>query len=173
MKMKRKKDPRTERVRTMQRAKARLERERIYAPPEPDVDESEVPVELADLSDADLMEQLREKTAWVNYLSTKLAEAELVEESAEYQLKQAKAVEMLRLEAELPKGTSVTELKARAELSDDVSDAEVEYQAARAYRKLLEPIYESAERKASNISREITRRVGRDGPDRRNMRWNP
>lgn len=171
--VKRKTSPRIEKIRAQERAKERLKREGISLPPEPDVDQSEVPEELADLSDEDLMEELREKTEWVNYLSVKMAEAELVEETAETIRDRLKSRVMLELEEEQPKGTSVTELKARAALSDDVLEADDEYRAARAYRKLLVPIYESAERRASNISREITRRVGRDGPDRRSARWNP
>lgn len=167
--MKRKTSPRVERIRTQERAKERLRKEGLTLPPRPEGDQFEVPEGLADLSDADLMEELREHTEWTNYLSTALVLAEITEESAETIWKRIQTETMLRLTT----GETVTEMKARAALSEDVQDAEDEYRSAKAYRKLLQGIYESSERKASNISREITRRVGRDGPDRRSMRWNP
>lgn len=168
--MKRKMNPRVERIRTQERAKERLRKEGLALPPRPDGEMLEVPEELADLSDADLMEELREHTEWTNYLSTALVLAEITEESAETIWKRILTETMLREDA---KGETVTEMKARAGRSSDVLEAEDEYRSAKAYRKLLQSIYESSERKASNISREITRRVGRDGPDRRNARWNP
>jgi L-lactate utilization protein LutC len=168
--MKRRKDPGIAKVEILSRARARLEKERIETPPEPDVEQTEVPEELADLSDADLMEELREKTAWVNHLSVKLAEAEAMEEAAEYYVKRTRTKIML---ADEDRYGTVTELKMHAESSEEFLEAEDEFRTARTYRKMLQPIYESAERRASNISREITRRVGRDGPDRRSSRWSP
>lgn len=43
---------------------------------------------------------------------------------------------------------------------------------AYAYRKLLEARHEAFVRDAAVVSRELTRRVDRDGPVRRNDRWN-
>ncbi|MCA1783602.1 MAG: hypothetical protein ABR616_15770 [Dermatophilaceae bacterium] len=170
--MKRKTNPRIERIRTQERAKERLKKKGLKQPPRPEGDQIEVPLELADLSDADLMEELREHTEWTNHLGAELVNAEITEETAQTIFERMKTAKMLGMEPSY-KGETMTERKARAGLSDEVQEAEDEFLAAKAYRKLVLNLYESAERKASNISREITRRVGRDGPDRRSMRWNP
>jgi hypothetical protein len=44
---------------------------------------------------------------------------------------------------------------------------------AYAARKLTQVVYANCERVVALISRELTRRVGREGPERRNARWNP
>ena len=170
--MRKKRDPKIERIRTQERAKDRLKRKGIHQPPRPEGSIPEVPLDLADVSDSDLMEELREHTEWANHLGAELVLAEITEESAQTIFERMKTETMLRLEPAY-KGETMTERKARAGLSVEVREAEDEFLAAKAYRKVLANIYESAERKASNISREITRRVGRDGPDRRSMRWNP
>lgn len=170
--MKKKPSPKIERIRTQERARERLKRKGLHQPPRPDGKMPEVPYELADLSDADLMEELREHNEWANHLGAELVLAEITEETALVIFERLKTERMLSLEPEY-KGETMTERKARAGLSEDVQEAEDEFLAAKAYRKVLANLYESAERKASNISREITRRVGRDGPDRRSMRWNP
>ena len=169
--MRRRKNTQVERIRTQERAKERLRKKGLEQPPRPKGELPEVPHDLADVSDVELMEELREQTAWVNHLGAELVAAEITEETAHVIHERLKTEAMLRIEP--VKGETMTERKLRAGLSAEVQEAEDEFLAAKAYRKVLGNVYESAERKASNISREITRRVGRDGPERRSARWSP
>lgn len=170
--MRTKKDPEIEKIRSQERAKERLKKKGLHQPPRPEGSIPEVPLNLADVSDSDLMEELREHTEWTNHLGAELVLAEITEETAHVVFERTKTETMLRL-GPGDKTETMTERKARAGLSVEVREAEDAYLAAKAYRKVLANVYEASERKASNISREITRRVGRDGPDRRSMRWNP
>jgi hypothetical protein len=45
------------------------------------------------------------------------------------------------------------------------------YQAARAYRKLVETMFDSCERGAQLLSRELSRRIGLGGKDNRMARY--
>lgn len=57
--------------------------------------------------------------------------------------------------------------KAQATADPAVTKLEGEYEMARAKRKLRQVLFDSLTRDAAVVSRELTRRVGRDGPVRR------
>lgn len=65
----------------------------------------------------------------------------------------------------------VTLAKARMEEDDDVVAYRQDLLDAYAYRKLLEARHEAFVRDAAVISRELTRRVDREAPERRGNRW--
>lgn len=168
--MKRRPSPEIEKIRAQERAKARIEKEKLQLPERPREERvPELEGELADLSDADLMDELAIHTRWANYLNTQVALAEITESSAESILNNTRNI----ARAKSSSGGSVTEFKAKADLQEDVLEAEREYISAKSYRKLVATVYENAERNASVVSRELTRRVGREGPERRDRRWNP
>lgn len=164
--------PSVQKTRAQRRAQARLKKRGLNPPLKPEGEIPEVPLDLADLSDDDLMEALREHSEWASHLGQELAVAEIVEEAAQDIYESLRTRHMIALEP-ASRNETMTERRARAEILDDVAEAKDEWRSSRAYRKLVANIAEAAERRASNISREITRRVGRDGPDRRSTRWTP
>lgn len=62
--------------------------------------------------------------------------------------------------------------KARLEQDGDVSATRREHLEAYSYRKIVEAVHEAHVRDAAVVSRELTRRVDREAPSRRNDRWN-
>lgn len=128
----------------------------------------ELPRDITTTSDADLMERFREFVEWQNYASSMLVEKEVEEEKAERTMKFLEGQKMLQQWDD--KGT-VT--KQRAEVSQDpeVEKARQNHLQKYAERKYTKMIYENCERSAALISRELSRRIGRDGTERRNMRW--
>lgn len=113
------------------------------------------------------MEHFSKQLAWQNYLATQVAQAEIVEAEAEAHLKTQEAIAMLN------GSKKVTEARAERDVDKAVVSARDEYLTAKAKRKLLQVTMENRERCVSLISRELTRRVGRESNNRRNDRWNP
>lgn len=66
----------------------------------------------------------------------------------------------------------VARRQARHAQDPDVLRTRQQQLDAYAYRKLVESVHESHVRDAAVVSRELTRRVDREGPTRRNDRWN-
>lgn len=134
--------------------------------PKPEFEVPELPWDITEVSDALLMEHFSKQLAWQNFFATQVAQAEIEEAEAEAHLKTQEAVVMLT-------GKKVTEARAERDVDENVQAARQEYLVARARRKMLQVTMENRERCANLISRELTRRVGREGNQRRNDRWNP
>lgn len=83
----------------------------------------------------------------------------------------AKAISVLR-DWGGAKADRVNIAKARLEQDSDVTDAQESYFEAYAYRKMLDARHEAFVRDAAVVSRELTRRVDREGPTRRNDKYN-
>jgi hypothetical protein len=114
------------------------------------------------------MERFREFVAWQNYAAEMLVKAEVAEHEAEARLHYVEAQALMKDWD--GKGT----VKARkAEIADDqeVEAASAERLAKYAERKYTKMIYDNCERSASLLSRELSRRIGREGAERRNARW--
>jgi hypothetical protein len=91
------------------------------------------------------------------------------ERTADTLYDKAKAVSMVRGYG--GKEDRVTMAKARLEDDADVQRFRQEQLDAYAYRKLVEARHEAFVRDAAVVSRELTRRVDRDAPQRRGERW--
>lgn len=126
----------------------------------------ELPWDITEVSDTLLMEHFSKQLAWQNFFATQVARAEIEEAEAEAHLKTQEAVVMLT-------GKKVTEARAERDVDENVLAARDEYLVSKAKRKMLQVAMENRERCANLISRELTRRVGREGNQRRNDRWNP
>ncbi|WP_159073492.1 hypothetical protein [Streptomyces sp. RTd22] len=113
------------------------------------------------------MELFVELTRWEEYAGTQLAAAAIDEKDAESALERCKALAAVKAKNE----KSVTAQKAAAASDDDVLEVDAEYREAYAVRKLTEAIHKGAERKAAVVSRELTRRVGRNDRESRATRW--
>ncbi|MFD6934604.1 hypothetical protein ACFWAP_00415 [Streptomyces goshikiensis] len=90
------------------------------------------------------------------------------EKDAEASLERCKALAAVKAKNE----KSVTAQKAAAASDEDVVEADEEYRGAYAIRKLTEAIYNGADRKSAVVSRELTRRIGRNDREGRANRWN-
>lgn len=113
------------------------------------------------------MEHFTKQIAWQNYFATQVAAADIEEVEAEAHMKTVEAIAVLTSTKKL------TEARLERDSSDEVKKARFDYNVARAHRKMLQVTMENRERCANLLSRELTRRVGRDGPQRRNDRWTP
>ena len=96
-----------------------------------------------------------------------LAAAMVSEKYAEEDLAKYKALAAVAHASE----KTATMAKAKAYEDPEYEDAIEAEKAAYAYRKMVEAIYNNTERKAAVLSREITRRVGRNDRESRGNRW--
>lgn len=122
----------------------------------------------AEWSDHEVIREMQTFVRWADYLTVQLALAEITEAASERIYRRVRDLAMLRIDA--PKG-QVQRAKADASLTDEVLEAEEEAAQAKAYRKIVAGLCENVERDAALLSRELSRRIGRDGPERRDRRW--
>lgn len=137
-------------------------------PEEPDDEVPRLPDDITGINDRRLMTLLSVFVAWQNYANAELARAEIIEEQAERHMKSVTALAMLRIDAK-----TVTEQKNVAQDRPEVVAATEVWLTAYARRKLLKVAAEGYENMGFVVSREITRRIGRDPQERRNVRMNP
>lgn len=113
------------------------------------------------------MEHFSRQIAWQNFFATQVAQAEILEAEAEAEMKIQEAMAMLS------SSKKVTEARVERDTNPKVIDTRKIYMQAHARRKMLQVSMENRERCANLISRELTRRVGREGNQRRSDRWTP
>lgn len=135
----------------------------------PDYDIPDVPRDVTLLSDRELMKLFTEYVAWQNYAATQLAEAEIEEAKADAAVRYEEAMLM----TSAPLTAKVTVTRANAIIGANMQAIKDRAMNAYALRKMTAVVYANCERVVALISRELTRRVGREGPERRNSRWNP
>jgi hypothetical protein len=112
-------------------------------------------------------------TQWQDYLNGVLALAEIDERTLDALRVQARAHALIR-EWGGTKEDRVTISQAQRDVDPEVVAVTREFDGAHNYRKLVEVLYTNAERDASLVSRELTRRVGRQEiHSRRGARWRP
>jgi hypothetical protein len=114
------------------------------------------------------MRLFSEYVAWQNYAATQLVEHEVEETRAEADVRRISAEGLV-----LGRGGKVTETKAEIATSDVMQRAQDRVIDAYAKRKVTGIIYANCERVVNLLSRELTRRVGRETPERRMNRWSP
>ena len=115
------------------------------------------------------MAMFSEMVSWTNYTATQLAQAEVEEERAEANVKYEEAVVFVRA----PAGSKVTDVRAQMHMVSEVAAAKERMLLTYAHRKMTAVMYSNCERIVVLISRELSRRIGRDPQERRNARWNP
>jgi hypothetical protein len=69
--------------------------------------------------------------------------------------------------------TKVTEVRAEIATDPTVVKAKSDALAAYARRKMTKVVYDNCERSVFVVSRELSRRIGAAGSERRSMRWTP
>jgi hypothetical protein len=132
-----------------------------------------IPENLDELSDNRLMSLYNEFMSWVSYAKADYVQAEIEEDRAAHNLKITEAKTMIDQWSEKTKGDTVTLAKARRDTDPAVVSCQEEYLRARAYRKLVESVFERCERGAQVLSRELSRRIGLAPKEMRQAKYLP
>ena len=132
-----------------------------------------IPENLDELSDNRLMSLYNEFMAWVSYAKSDYVQAEIAEDRTAHNLKITEARTMIDQWSEKTKGDTVTLAKARRDIDVDVVAMQEAHLQARAYRKLVESVFERCERGAQVLSRELSRRIGLAPKERRQAQYLP
>lgn len=98
--------------------------------------------------------------SWVSYAKAELVKAEIDEDRLLNASKFEDASALIGQWAAEAKGDRVTIAKARRDTDPRVIAATEAYRQARAYRKLVEAMFDRCERGAQVLSRELSRRIG-------------
>lgn len=132
-----------------------------------------IPENLDELSDTRLMALYNEFMSWVSYAKADYVQAEIDEDRTAHNLKITEARTMIDQWSEKTKGDTVTLAKARRDVDPFVVQAQEEHLRARAYRKLVESVFERCERGAQVLSRELSRRIGLAPKESRQAKYLP
>ena len=133
----------------------------------PEFDIPDVPLDVTEWPDPELMELFAKYVAWQNFVDSEVITAERDEMMAENRLKLAEA------RAVAGSSEKITKARLEAKSSVDVEQAMNAHVMARSLRKALVLQQSAVERAANFVSRELSRRIGRGPTERRNSRWNP
>lgn len=140
-------------------------------PQRPDDQIPTIPFDLDDMSDSELMESYAKFMAWVSYAKAELVKSEIDEDKESNTCRVLEARVLIEQWGADAKGDRVTIAKARRDVDTRVVDQQEKYQVARAYRKLVETMFESCERGAQLLSRELSRRIGLHSKEQRTSRF--
>jgi hypothetical protein len=135
---------------------------------QPVVELPDVPRNITEIPDPDLMELFRKLNHWGKYLGLQLAAAQVDERWADWTVEKIQAFAQIANKTE----KNVTVMKALAFEDPDFIKAKEEQIAAYAYRKSVEAVYNGVERDHTQVSRELTRRLSRGDRERRANRSN-
>jgi len=109
-----------------------------------------------------------EMVSWVNYAKAEVAKAEIMEEQSLGALKYLEASTLInQWDDRVNKSETVTMSKARRDVYPEVVDATGKHRESRAYRKLVDTVFDRCERNANVISRELSRRISLSPVERR------
>lgn len=148
-------------------------REKFDFPDRPKAEIPILPEDLDELSDSGLMALYNQFMAWVSYAKADYVQAEIAEDRTENNLKISEAEAMIGQWSDKVKGDTVTLAKARRDVDPAVIKAREEHLQARAYRKLVESVFERCERGAQVLSRELSRRIGLAPKEYRQSKYLP
>lgn len=129
----------------------------------------DLPEDITELEDGDLMVLYTQFIAYSDFLNTQLACAIIDEKELERRIGLAEAENMITQSAGTK--TTVTAMKATLEVNDQVRAAKVEHLQKYAYRKMLETIANNTERHSAVCSRELTRRTAGDNYKTRSRKF--
>jgi hypothetical protein len=136
----------------------------------PSHDLPQIPDDLTDLGDTALMETFSRYVAWQNYAAYEFAQSEVEEARSEARVRFVEARAMV---TNWDRTDKVTVARAELALDPEVERARQDLLISYAHRKMTGVIYANCERAAALVSRELTRRVGREPLDRRGDRLRP
>ena len=158
-------------------AKAELEKAGYKLPGRPTFDLPTLPRKIGDLSDDELMELFTAQTRWSDHIGGLLALQEVDERFADsaYDWVWAQVLSECVAGVAGRRGSesSVTVAKAEATQHPNVKMARDKKDMIYARRKVFQVMNDNLERDNFAVSRELTRRLGREPRQRRADRWNP
>jgi len=137
-------------------------------PPRPTSEIPQLPEYLDELSDAELMSLYGELMAWVSYAKAELVTAEIDEERQANNCRIIEAQILIGQWGDNAKGDTVTLAKAPR-----VIEQQEAHLTTRAYRKMVDSVFERCERSAQVLSRELSRRISVAPQERRQARYLP
>ena len=111
--------------------------------------------------------------AWVSYAKAELVKAEIAEDRSAHLLKVTEAKSIVGQWSDKTKGDTVTLAKARRDLDPQVLEAQDAHLEKRAYRKLVESVFDRCEKGAQVLSRELSRRIGLAPKEYRQAKYLP
>lgn len=142
--------------------------EKFSLPKRPGAEVPDLPRDLDELSDADLMSVLTEFVAWASFAKAELVKAEIEEERTMNQCKIQEATSLLGQWDADDRDDRVTIAKARRDTQPRVVATQEAHRQARAYRKLVDAMFDRCERASGVLSRELSRRISM-GPKERQL----
>lgn len=119
------------------------------------------------------MELFVRLTRWADFLGGELSSLEVDEREAEAKVSFAEASALVMQWGARNKDDTITLAKAHGQQDRDVIKAQDALQVVYAKRKLTNSIYTAVDRDAAAVSRELTRRLGRNDRESRADRWRP
>lgn len=156
----------TEKTYEAELAQDRVEVWGLKTAEKPSTEIPHLPDDVTEVDDSTLMSMLRDVTQWLNYLEVRLGVTSTEAETAEKHYRRVEAVYVTRSNE-----SQVTKAKMEASLESEVLDAQDDYDVKNATRRMVRVIYDNLARDANYLSREITRRVGREPLDRRTHKY--
>lgn len=138
----------------------------LHAPEKPDYEIPQIPVDITEIGDEDLMVLYSKFTAYADFIGVQVAVAHVDERQREKRISSLESSMMARPDGK-PEGR-VTFAKAAVAADPAVIAQKVALETAYAYRKLIESLAANVERDTALVSRELTRRTS---TSTRSARW--
>jgi hypothetical protein len=135
----------------------------IEEPAAPDFGPPTLETDIDDLTDKQLMDQFVKFTRWTDYFQSQLAIEEIYEHHAEMEVRKLEGLYLTRNRPERV-SEAVTWVRAQMETDHDIQTARDTLKLYYARRKLKGMLFESTERDAAVVSRELTRRNDSKSP---------
>jgi hypothetical protein len=135
----------------------------IDEPQAPDTKPPTLETDIDDLTDKQLMDLFVKFTRWTDYFQNQLAIEEIFEHHAEVQIRKLEGLYLTRNRPEKA-SEAVTWVRAAMETDSEIRDARDALNLYYARRKLKQMLFESSERDAATVSRELTRRTDAKNP---------
>jgi hypothetical protein len=138
----------------------------VSEPSAPDFGVPRLEPNIDELGDKELMELFVKLTRWADYFQNQLAIEEVVERSADAEVRRLEGLYMISHKPERA-SEAVTWARAQMETDVEIRTAREALRVCYARRKLKGMLFEQAERDASVVSRELTRRTDTSNINRR------
>lgn len=119
------------------------------------------------------MELYAEFMSWLSYAKSQLTLAEIEEERTRNELDYLQSFILIEQWDNKTKGDLVTVAKAKRDIDPRIVSLIELHTEKRAYRKLVDTIFDRCERGAQVVSRELSRRISMAPQERRQHRFNP
>jgi hypothetical protein len=127
----------------------------------------EVPRDITELNDQQLMSLFSAYTAWTAYAAHRKAEAESALRDAQQQLRYVTAVASVKATGE----RTVAGRKAAAAADPEVRELEHEVAETTDTVEALAVVHENTRSKAQLVSRELSRRIAQENHENRAAKW--